>query len=253
MILALEIPDAVVALVASAAGAVAAVTGFGIGSFLTPLLALQFDTRVAVAIVSVPHLAASAVRFATLWRSFDRRAVITFGLFSVLGSLAGALFSISRRGPTEVGTSIALGVFLMLGGLSALAAPHRGIRLSRKTAGLAGAVSGFFGGLVGSQGPIRSAALLAFDISKETFVATAMAIAIAVDLARIPVYVSVHHDAMADAWKTVLLATAGVLAGTLWGNRILRAVPLEPFRRAVACLIFVLGVAVLVSAFRPLS
>ncbi|HVT03178.1 MAG TPA: TSUP family transporter, partial [Thermoanaerobaculia bacterium] len=97
---------------------------------------------------------------------------------------------------------------------------------------------------------VRSAALLAFNISKESFVATAMALAIAVDLARIPVYVSVHHDAMAHAWRTVLLATAGVLAGTLWGNRILKSVPLVPFRRTVACLVFVLGVSVLVSALR---
>ena len=250
MILALPIPDAVVALVASVAGAVAAVTGFGIGSILTPLLALQFDTRAAVAIVSVPHFAASVVRFATLWRRADRRAVITFGSFSVVGSLAGALLSVSRRGPTEMGVDIALGVLLMLGGFSALAAPRGGIRFGRNTAGLAGAASGFFGGLVGSQGPIRSAALLAFDISKESFVATAMAVAIAVDLARMPVYIYAQHDAMGHAWKTILLATAGALAGTLWGNRLLRAVPLAPFRRAVAGVVFALGVAVLVTAFR---
>ena len=250
MIPALQVPDTVVAVVALAAGAVAAVTGFGIGSFLTPLLALQFDTRVAVAIVSVPHFVASVARFATLWRRADRRAVIMFGSFSVLGSLAGALLSVSRRGPTEVGVSIALGVLLMLGGFSALAVPRPGIPFGRKAAGLAGAASGLFGGLVGSQGPIRSAALLAFDISKESFVATAMAVAIAVDIARIPVYLSVHHHVMAHAWKTILLATAGALAGTFWGNRILRSVPLVPFRRAVASLVILLGVVVLVTAAR---
>jgi len=247
---ALQIPEAIVALVALIAGAVASVTGFGIGSLLTPLLALQFGTGAAVAIVSVPHFAASAVRFATLWRRADRSTVITFGSFSVLGSLAGALLGVYGREPGDLGMAIALGVLLILGGLSALAAPRPGIRFGRKTAGFAGAASGFFGGLVGSQGPIRSAALLAFNISKESFIATAMAIAIAVDLARIPVYLSVHHDAMANAWKTALVATVGALAGTLWGTRILRAVPLEPFRRAVACLVFMLGVAVLVNAFR---
>jgi len=250
VIAALEIPEAVVALAALIAGAVAAVTGFGIGSLLTPLLALQFDTRAAVAIVAVPHLAASVVRYASLWRRADRRVIVMFGSFSVVGSLAGALLSVFMKGPTEEGVTIALGVLLMLGGFSALAAPHGGIRFGRKTAGFAGAASGLFGGLVGSQGPIRSAALLAFNISKESFVATATAIAIAVDLARIPVYLTVHHAAMADAWRTILLVTAGVLAGTLWGDRIQRIVPLDQFRRAVACLVFALGVAVLVNAFR---
>lgn len=250
MIPALQIPDAVVAIIATIAGAVAATTGFGIGSILTPVLALQFDARAAVAIVSVPHFAASVVRFATLWRQADRRAVVLFGSFSVVGSLAGALLGVSMRGPAEGVVSIAMAVLLMLGGLSALAAPHEGIHFGAKTAALAGGVSGFFGGLVGSQGPVRSAALLAFNISKESFVATAMALAIAVDLARIPVYVTVHQDAMTQAWKTILLATAGVLAGTLGGNRILHAVPVVPFRRMVACLVFVLGAAVLVTAIR---
>lgn len=251
MIPELHIPEVIIVLVALIAGAVASVTGFGIGSLLTPLLALQFGTGAAVAIVSVPHFAASTVRFATLWRRVDRSTVIAFGSFSVLGSLAGALLGVYGREPGDPGMAIALGVLLMLGGLSALT-PRSGLRFGRKSAAFAGAASGFFGGLVGSQGPIRSAALLAFNISKESFVATAMAIAIAVDVARIPVYVSVHHEAMAGAWKTILLATAGTLVGTVWGARIFRALPPEPFRRAIACLVFLLGVAVLVAAFRPM-
>jgi uncharacterized protein len=52
-----------VAVVAIVAGAIASVTGFGIGSLLTPLLALQTGTKLAVAAISVPHLAGMALRF----------------------------------------------------------------------------------------------------------------------------------------------------------------------------------------------
>lgn len=45
------------------APASAAVTGFGIGSLLTPLLALQVDTRLAVAAVSIPHVVGTELRF----------------------------------------------------------------------------------------------------------------------------------------------------------------------------------------------
>ena len=45
--------DAAVAVVSIAAGALAAMTGFGIGSLLTPVLAMSVDTRVAVAAVAI--------------------------------------------------------------------------------------------------------------------------------------------------------------------------------------------------------
>jgi hypothetical protein len=47
-----------VAAVAVPAGAIASVSGYGIGSLLTPLLALQVETKLAVVAMSVPHLAA---------------------------------------------------------------------------------------------------------------------------------------------------------------------------------------------------
>jgi hypothetical protein len=45
-----------VLVVSTLGGALGAVTGFGIGSILTPLLALLVDTRLAVAAMSVPHV-----------------------------------------------------------------------------------------------------------------------------------------------------------------------------------------------------
>jgi uncharacterized protein len=249
VILAHPIPDAIVAIVSLFAGAVAAVTGFGIGSILTPVLAVRFDTRAAIAIVSVPHLAASLLRFATSWQQADRRTVMRFASFSMAGGLAGALVGMSRTGPGDIGLQISLGALLILGGLGALCAGP-GIDAGRKTTAVAGIASGFFGGLVGSQGPIRSAAMLSLDISKESFVATAMATAIAVDVARIPVYLYADHAVMAHASQTILLATAGVLVGTFCGKRLLSAVPVPLFRRAVAILVFALGAAVLATAFR---
>ena len=78
------------AAVAMVAGAVAAMTGFGIGSLLTPVLALTVDTRVAVAAVSIPHVIGTAVRFALLRGRIDRKVLLSFGLTSAAGGLAGA-------------------------------------------------------------------------------------------------------------------------------------------------------------------
>src|SRR5688572_21978343 len=83
--------EAAVLFVSLLAGALAAVTGFGIGSLLTPLLALQVDTRLAVAAMSVPHVVGTALRFWLLSGGVDRRVFWSFGLASAAGGLAGAL------------------------------------------------------------------------------------------------------------------------------------------------------------------
>jgi uncharacterized membrane protein YfcA len=119
------------------------------------------------------------------------------------------------------------------------------MRFGRRGAWVAGAVSGMFGGLVGNQGGIRSAALLGFDVRPQAFVATATAIGLAVDAARIPVYFATEGAAIAERWPLVLVATVGVVLGTVFGTRLLRRVPEPLFRRAVAALVAALGVYML--------
>src|SRR5437867_1745916 len=80
-------------LVSAAAGAIAAVAGFGIGSLLTPLLALHVDTKTAVAAVSVPHLVGTSIRFWLLRRQIDRGVLWRFGFTSAAGGLMGALLN----------------------------------------------------------------------------------------------------------------------------------------------------------------
>jgi uncharacterized membrane protein YfcA len=50
---------AAVFIVAILSGATATVVGFGIGSLMTPLLAIRFGTTTAVALVTLPHAAAT--------------------------------------------------------------------------------------------------------------------------------------------------------------------------------------------------
>ena len=82
-----------VAVVAILSGAVAALAGFGIGSLLTPMLAVKMSLGVAVAGVSIAHFFGTALRFFFLRRSVDHKVVISFGLTSAAGGLSGAFFS----------------------------------------------------------------------------------------------------------------------------------------------------------------
>jgi uncharacterized membrane protein YfcA len=81
--------NALVLIVSILAGAVAAISGFGIGSMLTPSLALRYGTKLAVALVSVPHLVGTAARFVTLKQHIDRKVFWRFGVFSAVGGLVG--------------------------------------------------------------------------------------------------------------------------------------------------------------------
>jgi uncharacterized membrane protein YfcA len=99
---------------------------------------------------------------------------------------------------------------------------------------------------VGNQGGIRSAAMLGFDTTKEEFVATATAVALCVDAARMPVYWISEHEQIAEMWPVVFLATLGVVAGTVAGGRVLTRVPEHRFRRVVGIIVLLLGVAVLI-------
>jgi len=234
--------DTLITVAATLAGAIASVAGFGIGSILTPLLAIRAGTKLAVAAVSIPHLIATALRFARIGEHVDKRVFLSFGITSAAGGLLGALLH-ARLSSTLL--SYVLGALLVFAGIMGITGLSRRMRFEGAVAWIAGTVSGAFGGLVGNQGGIRSAAMLGMQVSKESFVATATAIALVVDVARMPVYAVVQGKQVLDIWPILLLAIIGVAIGTFVGERILRRIPEPLFRRIVSVIVLALGVALL--------
>ena len=231
--------EVAVVLASVLAGAIASVAGFGIGSILTPLLALQLGTQLAVAAVSIPHLAGTALRFVMLRKSLDMRVLRDFGLASAAGGLTGALLH-ARAADTAL--RVVFGLLLLLAAASELLGLARRVRLSRTGALAAGAVSGLFGGLVGNQGGIRSAAMLALPLRRDAFVATGTATALIVDGARMPVYFASSGSRLAEVWPVILLASIGVVVGTLAGRSALARIPEARFRAGIAVLLGFLGI-----------
>jgi len=220
------------------AGAIATVAGFGIGSILTPVIALHADTKVAVAAVSIPHVLGTSLRFWRLRRSVDQKVFLNFGIASASGGLLGAVLHAYADSPA---LTALFGGLLVFAGTAGLTGFSSRMRFGTVPAYIAGAASGAFGGLVGNQGGIRSAAMLGFQIPKESFVATATAIALIVDAVRMPVYFLAEGQRILALWPAVSIATVGVLVGTLGGEKVLRRVPDRLFRLLVSLLILVLG------------
>jgi hypothetical protein len=234
-----------IALAGLLAGGVAAISGFGIGSLLTPLLALETGTKVAVAAVSIPHFAATALRFWMMRRHVDRPLLLHFGLLSAAGGLLGALVFARAA---NLALTLVFAALLIFAGFSGLTGYAARLRFGRRAAWVAGAASGFLGGLVGNQGGIRSAALLGFNVERHAFVATATAAGLIVDTVRIPIYLAGHAANIREIWPLVVTAMVAALAGTVLGARLLRRIPELWFRRAVSALILVLGIAMALAA-----
>jgi uncharacterized protein len=226
------------AFAALTAGGIAAVTGFGIGSLLTPLFNVRYDMPLAVALVSIPHFVATALRLWIMRHDVDRRVLVSFGVMSAGGGLAGALL---QRMVSSRSLTILLAVLLTFAGIAGLTGLSERLRLGRTTGWIAGILSGALGGLVGNQGGIRSAALLGYDLSPAAFVATATAAGVIVDLARMPVYIVTERTRLADETSLIGIAVVGVVAGTLVGQRLLKRLPDSQFRKVVGLLVLLLG------------
>src|SRR5262249_9761883 len=162
------------------------------------------------------------------------RLLWSFGLMSAAGGLIGALLHNYADSPA---LTIVFGVLLIFTGVMGLTGNSEELRFSGWKASNAGTVSGALGGLVGNQGGIRSAAMLGFDVPRHAFVATATAVGVIVDGARLPVYLAMQGEEILALWPLLFAATAGCIIGTLVGERMLRRIPEPIYRRLVALLI----------------
>lgn len=232
----------VVAAAGIAAGGVASIAGFGIGSLLTPLFVTQVATQVAVAAVSIPHIAGTAARFWLLRGHVDRQLLVRFGLASAAGGLTGALL---QARTSSAALTILFGSLLLFVAASELTGLSKRMRFRGPAAWIAGAFSGLLGGLVGNQGGIRSAAMLGVDAPRQVFVGTATAVGLILDGVRLPVYLATSSRELLALWPTILVATIAVVCGTVFGHRVLIRIPEDRFRPTVAVLLVMLGTAML--------
>lgn len=230
---------------AVAGGAVAAISGFGIGSILTPTVASAHPANVAVAVVAIPHFVATAVRLWLVREHIDWQLLKSFGVMSAVGGILGAIFSVSLEARW---LEITLAILLLFVGLGGLLGFTSLLKFRGPLAWIAGGISGFLGGLVGNQGGLRAGAMTGLDVSRDAFVATGTAVGLAVDLARLPVYAAVFNAELVARWQLIVLLSAGCLVGTWMGIRILKQIPNEVFLHVVRFLL--IGLAIYL-VFKP--
>ncbi|MDI6745165.1 MAG: sulfite exporter TauE/SafE family protein [Thermodesulfovibrionales bacterium] len=213
-------------------------TGFGLGTILTPVFLIFYDVKIAILIVAVVHLSNNLLKLSIFSRHVSIDILKRFGALTLLGAFIGAFFQ-GKMDSSVV--RVILGVALVFLGLKEATGFGEKLRLPQKIDFIGGFFSGLLGGFVGNQGAIRSAYLLNYNIPKETFVATAAIIASIVDVTRIPVYIFSNRDALANNVIVLLITTAAAFAGTFAGKGFLEKISLKTFKLYVATTIVIIG------------
>jgi uncharacterized membrane protein YfcA len=254
--------EIVLGLCALAVAALTLYSGFGLGTLLLPVLAIFYPPHVAVAATAVVHFLNNLLKLALLRKHVDLAVFARFALPAVplaflgawlLGRLAGSepltSYTIGGRAFDVTALGLAVGGLVVMFALLELTGTLKKAALPPHLLPLGGALSGFFGGLSGHQGALRSVVLLRSGLSKESYVATGTAASTLVDATRLAVY----GTAWIGSWDTFAaehslrplgIAVICAFVGTFVGVRLLGKASLRGLHILVGILLLVAGTAI---------
>lgn len=231
-------------------------SGFGLGTILMPVFALFFPVDIAIALTGVVHFTNNLFKMALVGKKADKAVLLRFGIPAILASFIGAwlllkitalpsLFQYELGGKEFEITPVKLVIAVLLMGFALLEVLPRfqNLQFDRNKLVLGGALSGFFGGLAGIQGALRSAFLIRSGLSKEAFIATGVIIASLVDFTRLSVYASRFTAANLHENSALLIsATLAAIAGAFLGSKLLTKITLRFIQLLVAVMLFLIAI-----------
>lgn len=213
------------------------VVGFGTGTIFTPIALFFFDFKTALILVAFLHIFGEIGRIAFFKYNLNKRLILLFGIPSVVLTLIGAL--LVNYTPQEI-LKLILGIFLLTYSMTLLFKPKIRLKSKARNAIIGGSLSGFLAGLIGIAGAVRGVFLTSFNLKKKTYIATAAAISLIVDLTRIPVYLTNGFLPIQLYYYIPLLGITAVI-GSYIGKRIVNKIPQNIFRKFV--LVAIAGVS----------
>jgi uncharacterized membrane protein YfcA len=252
-------PYLVICLAAFLASGLTLFSGFGLGTLLLPVMALFFPLDLAIALTAVVHALNNLFKFYLLGRHADRGAVVKFGVPAILSALAGAwmllwlsdlqpliTYQIFGRALHIIPVKLVVASLMVFFALFELAPPLTKISFAKMYLPLGGLLSGFFGGLSGHQGALRSAFLVQAGLSKESFIATGVVISLLVDIPRLLVYSLNFHLLQLHEINLLAAVVGAAFAGACLGNRLVKKMTLRFIQALVALML--LGIAMALGA-----
>ncbi|MFM9056219.1 MAG: TSUP family transporter [Bacteroidota bacterium] len=234
-------------------------TGFGLGTLLSPVLMLFFPPPLAIALTGVVHFLNNLYKLLLTGRHARKEIVMGFGIPAVVAALAGAwllirmgdagtLYSYTWDGHVrEVSLlSFLLGILMLTFTVIDLVPLPKRFGETPQHLLIGGLLSGFFGGLSGHQGALRSAFLVRAGLTKEQFIGSAVLVSACVDFTRLGVYYTGMKQSLSEEYvPLIVVASLSAFAGATIGNRLLQKVTLKFVQASVTFLLGTIGLALL--------
>jgi uncharacterized membrane protein YfcA len=232
-------------------------SGFGLGTILTPVMMIFLPVELAIALTGVVHFFNNIFKLFLVGKYAVKDVLLRFGIPAVIAAFIGAwvlihipdahpFYSYQLAGrhfeiyPVKFTISIILIFFAVFDLIPFLAK----LQFDKKHLSIGGFLSGFFGGLSGNQGALRSAFLIKAGLSKEAFIGTAVVVSAFVDFTRLSVYSTRFlKSGLAEHWHYVLFATLAAITGAYLGNILLKKLSLRFLHLSVAIMLILLSLA----------
>ncbi|PIR21476.1 MAG: hypothetical protein COV45_01640 [Deltaproteobacteria bacterium CG11_big_fil_rev_8_21_14_0_20_47_16] len=213
-------------------------SGFGLGTILMPVMAIFFPVEVAIALTAIVHFLNNLFKLILIGRHARWMVVFRFGIPAMLAAYLGAKLLFDLPHIKQV-VAVLMIIFVLL----ELLPQFKKVTLGLKWMPLGGLLSGFFGGLSGHQGALRSMFLIRAGLSKEMFIATGVVIACVIDVTRLSVYTAqFSHDGLYREWPLIASATVSAFVGSYVGSRLLKKVTISTLQVGVAIAIMIFAI-----------
>jgi hypothetical protein len=232
-------------------------SGFGLGTILMPVFALFFPVDLAIALTGVVHFSNNLFKMALVGKHTNKQVLFRFGIPAIFASFAGAwlLMQISGFQPLcsyylgekqfeVIPIKLVIAILLLFFSLFEVIPRFQKIQFGKNKLVLGGVLSGFFGGLAGIQGALRSAFLIKAGLSKEAYIATGVVIASLVDITRLSVYAErFTTSGLHENVGLIISAFTAAVLGAIIGKKLLKKVTLGFVQVFVAVMLSVIAVA----------
>lgn len=247
---------ALLALVAAAASLLTFFSGFGLGTILLPVFLLFYPIDIAIVLTAIVHFLNGVFKTGLIGRKAQNQVLLHFGIPAFLCAFAGASllvyltqfalhiqFRFLGMGFSTNPVRAVIGLLLIVFAFMEIVPVSKSPRSGKGWLWTGGALSGFFGGLSGHQGALRSAFLIRLGLTKEQFIGTGIIISLLIDITRLPVYLrGFDSQQITQTWPVLLIVTLAAFGGAYAGNRLLKKITLRFVQYLVAAGVCVIGV-----------
>ena len=228
-------------------------SGFGLGTLLTPVFAIFFPIELAIGMTAVVHFLNNIFKFFMLGKHANKDIVLKFGIPSLIAAFLGAWvltqisgmpslldYSINEKVFSITPVKLTIALLLIFFALAEVFPSLTKFKFKKQHFVFGGLLSGFFGGLSGNQGALRTAFLVKANLAKEQFIATGVIIACMVDVSRLIVYNKLDSLSNSDInYKLIGASVLCAFAGAYLGNAFLKKVTIGFIQKLVTAMLLI--------------